>query len=189
MEKTSGTLKLWKLILEAVVKNLCTGYLTGTLCRLLMWPWRSGLEPSTSFSIRFQNSSFDRDDHVRFFFMAHLIFISNSAHDSYSCIGTSGKKLPKPSWGGCGKKPLHRVFDRNPMSTPHVKGSIYTPTPVELKQQFVKFYVKWCMPILYEHNIKRFLFVNTYFLKATSNKPNNFEIIFKLLWILYASFY
>ena len=94
-----------------------------------------------------------------FFFMAHLILISNSAHDTYSCMGTSGKKLPKPSWGGFGKKSLHRVFDRNPMSTSHEKGSIYTPTPVDLKQQFVKFYVKWCMPILYEHNIKRFLFV------------------------------
>ena len=41
-----------------------------------------------------------------FFLGGGVLFIkfSNSTHDTYSCKGTSGKKLVKPPWGDFSKK-------------------------------------------------------------------------------------
>ena len=53
---------------------------------------------------------------------------------TYSCIGTSGKKLPKPPWEGFSKKPLQRVFDR--MLFSQERSPIYYPIAVLMKPYF-----------------------------------------------------
>ena len=67
-----------------------------------------------------------------FFFVVLFITFSNSTHNTYSCIGTSGKKLPKPPWEGFSKKKHCREYLIG-YSLVKKGPPIYTPAAVSLE--------------------------------------------------------